>query len=90
VKNCEWCNRDLPLEDFSRQVGGEQGRQGACKDCHAYNMRENHNIAMAPPRPRRSPYDNMAEVLRDIETAMTIGPNTVQATIDEARVKYSL
>lgn len=37
---CDMCNRELPIERFSRDGTKKIGRCRHCKDCHAAYMRE--------------------------------------------------
>lgn len=91
MKECLKCRELRPISAFGRNATSADGLQIWCNQCREHWSRTPNAIAQSKAvRKRTSPYQRMAEVLREIEVAMTIGPNTVQATIDAARVKYSL
>lgn len=89
TKSCAWCKLDKPLGDFGRRAGSPDGHQSVCKRCLAENWRKNHNIKDERPIRRRSPYDNMATVLCDIERVAE-GNEAVLAIIENARGTYCL
>jgi hypothetical protein len=90
-KRCDWCHQNLPLSSFARLVGGEMGRQGACRDCYAENWRQHHNIQPEPPKRRVSAYDRMGEVLGHVELALIRGDvDAAREVIAGAREAYSL
>jgi hypothetical protein len=91
TQECIWCHHHKPLDDFSRRVIGRLKRQLVCKDCHAENMRQNHNILDKPVKTRRSPYENMRETLDVIQDALDHG-RTGDAIQEckQARIRYAL
>lgn len=94
MKTCKWCDKQKPLGSFSRNVNAEDGRQEICNQCHyeeGTGMRKYRPSpeARAPYKPRRSPYENMASVLNEIE-AHVDDVAWVRNVIVHARKEYSL
>ena len=50
LKECKWCDKVKPLEDFSvsgRRIDGTTRRKNQCKDCQAKEQRQKRNYEEA-------------------------------------------
>jgi hypothetical protein len=88
-KACPWCKNVKPLTLFGRNRHSADGRQPVCKACYALNERKNHNIRDAPPVPRRSAYDVIADELDVLEAVAIAGGDVVRA-IEDVRTALKL
>jgi hypothetical protein len=88
-KLCPWCKTGKPLTAFGRSRHNADGRQPVCKACYALNERKNHNIRDAPPVPRRSAYDVIADELDVLEAVAIAGGDMLRA-IDDTRAALKL
>jgi hypothetical protein len=93
VKRCQWCKEMLPLSSFWRNVKKPDGKQDGCIDCHRKRgcSPSTRLGTSTVRRPRRSPYANMGDVLRQIELALNRGDcGMAQERINDARAKYRI
>lgn len=85
------CRQERPVEAFGRSVTARDGLQAWCKDCFAENMRLHHNTRPAAPEPRRSAYENVKDLLYDIESALLAdNPQLALLHIGDAREDWRL